>query len=357
MADIFICYRRRDSAGHAGRLVDDLSEHFPDSRIFHDLDSLRAGVPFDDAIDKALNSCVAFLAVIGPRWRDSIARLEEPRDYVRLEIETALKRDVLVIPVLVGGAPVPTRGELPDKIAELAGRQVHEITDKRWDYDVQALSDDLQALPGLSKKARNEGVRVRMRKWLAGRSGWRYVPLGLIALLLISMLLTRTLTGGRAPEPPSGALPLDIDLMQVGASGVNNVCIKPLDCVSQTAAGTRLQEDIRLRGADVYVDADQKQLHILLGVSWTLREGQTNILHRGYSGDLYYVAAYARDVSGNRVLVSNLKYRDDTLTAYNGLLAFAFGWLEIPGLRDRDSVLTAEISRRINAAPGTQNLQ
>ena len=117
MADIFVCYRRKDSAGHAGRLVQDLHREFPRSKIFHDMDSLHAGVPFRNAIDEALNSSSAFLAVIGPHWQRSIRRLDDPKDLVRIEIETALGRDILVTPVLVGGATLPKENELPEALA------------------------------------------------------------------------------------------------------------------------------------------------------------------------------------------------------------------------------------------------
>jgi hypothetical protein len=350
MADIFICYRRKDSAGHAGRLVRDLSARFPGSKIFHDMDSLHAGVPFRSAINTALNSSEVLLAVVGPHWRTSIHRLQNPEDYVRIEIETALERGITVIPVLVGAATVPTREELPQAIAKLAGRQAHEITDKRWDYDIQTLAEDLGALPGLG------GFRTRIRQLLAGASAWLYAPLMLFAIAVGLATITGIATGRDFAGPPSGLRQLGVSLMQDDVPEEDRNCIKPLDCGSQISAGKKLSEDIQLRNADIFVDAEQQELHIVLSVSWTLREGQTNLVHRGYTGKMYYVAAYSRDLTGNRTRVSGLSYRGDSLAPYNGLIAYTFGWFEVRSLRDRDDILTSVIMHRINEAPGTQVL-
>ena len=349
MADIFICYRHSDSAGYVGHLADDLERHFPGSRIFRDLESLHPGVPFRDAIEQALNSCVALLAVIGPRWLDAKERMDDPDDYIRLEIGTALERDILVVPVLVGGAEVPTTDDLPAALDELAGRQVHEITDKRWDYDVRMLTDELEKLPGLSGAAPPSGLGARLRAGARGLMRWRFVPLALILLVVALALFTRAVTGGTDPRLDPALGVLDVDLTR--GEGHEGNCIKPPDCESQIRAGERLSEDLRLLGADVRYDPEGNRLHLLLSVSWVLREGRTNLVHRGYIGKLYYVASYSRTPDGSRVAVSGLEYRDDTLAPYNGLLAYTFGWLEIPFLKDRDTRLTEEVRRRLNEAP------
>lgn len=351
MADIFVCYRRKDSAGHAGRLVQDLAKQFPNSKIFHDMDSLHAGVPFRSAINTALNSSEALLAVVGPHWRNSMHRLQEPEDYVRIEIGTALQRGIMVIPVLVGGAAVPTREELPEALAGLADRQAHEITDSRWQYDVQQLADDL------IDRTKLGGFFGRARRLLTRSSAWLYMPLVLLAALMVLAAVTRVATGGDLADPPPGLPLLGVSLMQEGAADADRNCIKPLDCGSRTASGERLSEDVRLIDADVFVDVEQRELHILMGVSWTLREGKTNLVHRGYTGRMYYVASYSRDLAADTVRVSGLKYRGDSLAPYNGLTAYTLGWFEVRSIRDRDNILTSVITQRINEAPGTQVLQ
>ncbi len=350
MADIFVCYRRKDTAGHAGRLVRDLAHQFPASKIFHDMDSLGPGDRFHRKIDEALNSSEVFLAVVGPHWRSSIERLGNPDDFVRVEIETALDRDILVIPVLVGNAEVPTRDELPEGIAALADLQAHEISDNRWDYDVQTLADRLGELPGLGSVGR------RIKRSLARMSGWLYVPILLLAIIMALVTITRLSTGGELDGPPSGLPPFGISLMQDDAPEVDLHCIKPLDCGTLTLAGRRLSEDIRLTSDEVFVDVENKQLHIVLGVWWTLREGDTNLVHRGYRGSMYYVARYSRELNSDRVRVVELNLHDDSLAPYNGFLAFTLGWYDIGSITDGDGNLTSVISSRINGSPEIQAL-
>src|SRR5829696_1206718 len=120
MAGIFISYRREDSSGYAGRLHSDLVARFGWDRVFMDIDALQPGVNYVKALDEAILTCDAFLAMIGPRWMsvsdaDSNRRLDNPRDFVRREIATALARgDLRVVPVLVGDARPPSRADLPE---------------------------------------------------------------------------------------------------------------------------------------------------------------------------------------------------------------------------------------------------
>src|SRR5215467_3661253 len=148
---IFISYRREDSRGDAGRLTDKLKSHFGEKQIFRDVEAIEAGVDFVDAINNAVGSCTALLAIIGPSWlkvadEAGVRRLDDPHDFVRLEIDAALKRGIRVIPVLVGGAAMPKPGELPAELESFARRQAHELSDSRWEYDVQHLIETLEKL-------------------------------------------------------------------------------------------------------------------------------------------------------------------------------------------------------------------
>jgi hypothetical protein len=105
---IFISYRREDSSASAGRVYDRLNGHFPSNRIFIDVDNIAPGVDFVKAIEKSVRSCDVLISVIGKHWltstdEDGKRRLENTDDFVRLEIATALKRGIRVIPVLVDG--------------------------------------------------------------------------------------------------------------------------------------------------------------------------------------------------------------------------------------------------------------
>lgn len=104
---VFISYRRGDSAGHTGRLYDGLSAALGDAAVFMDIDAIDPGVDFAQRIRQALTICRVALVVIGPRWisaaaPDGARRLDDPEDYLRMEIAAALRRDdVVVVPVLV----------------------------------------------------------------------------------------------------------------------------------------------------------------------------------------------------------------------------------------------------------------
>ncbi len=142
-ANIFISYRQEDSAGHSGRLFDVLGDRFPD-RLFMDVDTLEPGVDFVDAIKKAVGSCEVLIVVIGQKWltvADAAGqrRLDDPGDFVRQEVESALGRDIRVIPVLVQGAAMPQADELPSSLARLARRNAIGLSDTRWAYDVDRL--------------------------------------------------------------------------------------------------------------------------------------------------------------------------------------------------------------------------
>jgi hypothetical protein len=118
IAGVFVSYRRDDSDVAAGRLADDLSEIFGPDSIFRDVDNLEPGEDYEDALDRALDSCVALIAMIGPRWSSittnvGLRRLEDPKDWVHAEISRALARGVRVIPVLISGTIMPREAEVP----------------------------------------------------------------------------------------------------------------------------------------------------------------------------------------------------------------------------------------------------
>lgn len=140
---IFISYRREDSAGHTGRLYDRLAAHFGDEQVFMDIDQIEPGEDFVQIIEEAVGSCDVLLAVIGRRWLtagdDNARRLDNPNDFVRLEIAAALRRDIRVIPVLVQGAVMPRQDELPDDLSALARRHALELSDLRWKHDINQL--------------------------------------------------------------------------------------------------------------------------------------------------------------------------------------------------------------------------
>lgn len=152
MPRIFISYRRNDSAGHAGRLYDRLRAHFGADQVFMDVTGIEAGTDFVETIDAAVGGCDVLIAVIGPEWArctDSAGhhRLELPNDFIRLEVGSALKRKVRVVPVLVEGALMPVGDDLPEDLRALTRRQAVELRDSRWDADVEDLIASVERIP------------------------------------------------------------------------------------------------------------------------------------------------------------------------------------------------------------------
>ena len=148
---IFISYRRDDSRGYAGRLQGDLSRRYSEEHVFRDVE-IPPGADFGEYITSLVDKCNVVLAIIGPSWldardREGERRIDNPDDWVRLEIERALARDgVEVIPVLVDGARLPPREELPESLLALRRRNAFELSDRRWDYDVGQLGQHLDVL-------------------------------------------------------------------------------------------------------------------------------------------------------------------------------------------------------------------
>ncbi len=140
MAGVFVSYRREDSSGWAGRLSRALRDRFGEDQVFMDIDTLEPGIDSTEAIERYLSLSNVLLAVIGPRWlevrdRSNRRRLDDPDDLVRREVATALTRNIPVIPVLVGGASMPSVEDLPENLRDVARRNAYECSDRRWDYD------------------------------------------------------------------------------------------------------------------------------------------------------------------------------------------------------------------------------
>jgi len=141
---IFMSYRREDADYPAAWLFAELVSHFSRDQVFKDVDSIDLGDDFVEVITNAVGSCDVLLALIGRRWltitgQDGRRRLDNPDDFVRLEIEAALTRNVRVIPILVEAAQMPRAGELPASLAKLARRQALELSSNRFTLDTQRL--------------------------------------------------------------------------------------------------------------------------------------------------------------------------------------------------------------------------
>jgi len=124
---IFISYRRDDTAHVAGRIYDRLIQKFGRNRIFKDVDSIPVGVNFKEYLTSFMDQCGIMIVVIGDKWLDiadstNYRRLDNREDFVRIEVEAALQRDLVIIPVLVNDITMPSINDLPDTLKPLAHR-------------------------------------------------------------------------------------------------------------------------------------------------------------------------------------------------------------------------------------------
>jgi len=151
---VYLSYRRNDVGGYAGRLADALRQRLGAKSIFQDVTAIPLGQAFTAVIDRALDESDVVLAVIGPGWLTASTpegrpRLLEPDDFVRLEVARALQREVRVVPVLVGGARLPTAAALPEDLQGLVERQGIVLRDESWYQDVESLARSLRGEPAV----------------------------------------------------------------------------------------------------------------------------------------------------------------------------------------------------------------
>jgi hypothetical protein len=142
---VFISYRRQDSADITGRIYDRLVERFGTPDVFKDVDTIPLGADFRKYLQESVSRCDVLLAIIGKNWleasNDTGKRcLDDPRDYLRIEIETALQRVIPVIPVLAQGASMPREKDLPPSLQPFAYRNAIAV---RPDPDFRADRDRL----------------------------------------------------------------------------------------------------------------------------------------------------------------------------------------------------------------------
>jgi hypothetical protein len=137
---VFISYRRDDAAGFSHAIHDRLVEHLPSQRVFMDVRGIESGADFVKKLEGALDQCGVLLVLIGKRWAGSDeaggSRLQNARDWVRIEVQTALRRGIKVIPVLLDGATMPEEGALPEELRPLVSLQAVDLRTSRLDADV-----------------------------------------------------------------------------------------------------------------------------------------------------------------------------------------------------------------------------
>lgn len=151
MSKLFISYRRADASTEAQLIAKQMRERYGEESVFFDVHSILKGVDFQEKIDASVSKCDVLLAVIGDRWIDARfdegerkgqRRLDDPKDFVRIEVASALKRDIPVIPVLIGKVSMSDlQNKLPTDLADLTKRNAACVRPgSDLDNDLQALS-------------------------------------------------------------------------------------------------------------------------------------------------------------------------------------------------------------------------
>ena len=167
---IFISYRREEAAYPVAWLHDRLARHFPNAQIFKDVDSIETTDNFVEKVTSTVGSCDVLLVVIGDRWLTIKGTadgrcIDDPGDAVRLEIDTALKRNIPVVPVLLAGSRMPSADSLPPHLAKLTHRQALELNPSRFAEESSRLAELLKEL-----------IVQEHAKWAARRPDSRSTP-------------------------------------------------------------------------------------------------------------------------------------------------------------------------------------
>ena len=161
---VFISYRRADTGGHAGRLFDRLSRWFDAGEVFFDVGTFDPGDVFPERIERAIRAAKVVLVVIGPGWLEELNRRAAGKqtDHVRQEVAAAIQRQtagegVLVVPVLMGGAGMPSpealHSDLPGEIGRLSDCQAHAFQSNQadWDHQFVQLREAIARVGGVPK--------------------------------------------------------------------------------------------------------------------------------------------------------------------------------------------------------------
>jgi TIR domain len=210
---VFLSYRREDASGHAGRLYDQLAARYGAEQVFMDIDAIPLGSEFGQTISGAVASCDVLIALMGRGWlqaadSDGHRRLDNPDDFVRREIESALAHGVVVVPATVQGAEIPRAEELPPTLAPLTEHQGFELSDTGWHDDVNRLIRRLERVVGEEQPDRGvpaDRSATSRRRRPSGRTFAASVAFLALLAVFASVLLLRG--GGDGADGPDNSPP------------------------------------------------------------------------------------------------------------------------------------------------------
>jgi hypothetical protein len=202
MVKIFINYRRGDTIATAGRLYDRLAKLFGRGNIFMDVDHIPAGVDFVGHLEKEVAACDVLLALIGQSWlsaqnKAGQRRIDDPRDFVVLELASALDRKIPLIPVLIDGASMPSESELPEALKALSRRNAVEVRNSQFGSDVDRLAEKIRSVTGTGRSP---------RRWMAIAATIAVLAAGAGASYLYQRRDTANVTPRIEPKSAAGSL-------------------------------------------------------------------------------------------------------------------------------------------------------
>ena len=166
---VFICYRRENSSWVAGRIYDRLSQKFGRDVIFKDIDSIPLGINFKQHIESVVQQCSVVLVIVYHRWMGESAesgksRIDDPNDFVRIEIESALSREIPIIPLFIEDAVIPSENDLPETMKGLVARHGMKVNnDPYFHRDMDRLINHLE--PILQFKKSDLATLKKLRKF------------------------------------------------------------------------------------------------------------------------------------------------------------------------------------------------
>lgn len=342
MPRIFISYRRGATNAYAGRLYDRLEEHFGQNQVFMDIDTIPPGVDFVDHIQDAVGSCDAMVVLIGRDWVDARTadgrrRLDDPADFVRLEVATGLERGVRVVPVLVQDAGMPSAEELPEPLRHLSRRNALFVSDMRWRDDVGRLLRALDPVIGGRGLDRIPRALARPRIRVGTLAGAALAAAAVVAALI---LLGRG-DEDPPPPPPSGVATARIP---VGVEPVAAVVARDFVWVANARDGTVTKLDPRTNApvsgaiaigeAVTYLETDGRSVWVTNGGAGASGRGRLFRIDPATGGVAQSIptgrfpAGVA--VGDGAVWVSNAG--DERIARYDAATGEPRGTVDVPGI-------------------------
>lgn len=271
MPSIFMSYRRSDSISESGRIHDHLEREFGGQNVFKDVDDIQPGFDFRKVLDDEVAKCDVLLAIIGADWATATdaegqLRLHNPNDFVRLEVESGLKRgnDVLVIPVLIKNATMPTRDQLPESLHELTYRNAVIIrNDPDFNRDMRRLIDYIRRYAKTKQKPRMS------RNTMIGSAGV-VLLIAVIGLFIISNII--------APSPSITITPSPTETIETATQASQSANPDALEALYNQAieesGNANYLEAINL--FTEAIDTDSTQAHFYLGRALAYMSGANN---------------------------------------------------------------------------------